>query len=105
MNDVLIFPSDFKTKKVAIHITHDMAFNIEELCKANNVSLWNDTFLLEWLRDRIAEKKEIYLYWDRTYARVSCFTGDYWGISAYDVLEVEDVVQPVCYDDILDLLE
>ena len=107
MNQLPLFPPNFKTEKIAIKFPPELLMQLPEICEANHLQLFPWTTLEEWLKERIEEGLTIYVYFDRTEhdQHVSCFTEKYWRKDEYLLLELNEFasVSADC-PDILDLL-
>lgn len=107
MNQLPLFPPNFKTEKIAIKFPPELLMQLPEICKASHMQLFPWRTLKKWLKERIEEDLVVYVYYHRSedYHYVSCFTEKYWEKNEYLLFELDDVtsISTDCTD-ILDLL-
>lgn len=107
MNQLPLFPPNFKTEKIAIKFPPELLMQLPEICGANHMQLFPWRTLKQWLKERIEEDLIVYVYYHKSEDEhyVSCFTEKYWEKEEYLLLELDEFasVSADC-PDILDLL-
>lgn len=107
MNQLPLFPHNFKTEKIAIKFPPELLMQLPEICEANHMQLFPWKILKKWLKERIEEGLAIYVYYHKSEDEhyVSCFSEKYWDKDEYLLLEIGGItsISTDCTD-ILDLL-
>ena len=107
MNQLPLFPPNFKTEKIAIKFPPELLMQLPEICIANRLQLFSWRVLKKWLKERIEENMVVYVYYHRTEDEdyVSCFTEKYWEKDEFLLLELDELASMSAdCSDILDLL-